>query len=235
MVLRTHLAGRLPDYMIPSAFVRMDALPLNANGKVDRRALPDPGEEAVAREAYAEPQGEIESAIASIWADLLRLERVSRNDSFFALGGHSLLAVRMLNRISGLGAQVPLAALFSSPRLSDFAVEVESCLGKGSSSLPPIVSVPRSEMMPLSFAQQRMWFLAQLDGVSDTYHIPMAIRLRGTLNREAWQQAMNDMLARHEALRTVFVAVNGQPCMKILAPEGMKMSFCRGDTTDTLT
>ncbi|KAF9277586.1 hypothetical protein BGZ68_009184, partial [Mortierella alpina] len=221
MVLRTHLAGRLPDYMIPSAFVRMDALPLNANGKVDRRALPDPGEEAVAREAYAEPQGEIESAIASIWADLLRLERVSRNDSFFALGGHSLLAVRMLNRIAGLSAQVPLAALFSSPRLSDFAFEVESCLGKGSSSLPPIVSVPRSDMMPLSFAQQRMWFLAQLDGVSDTYHIPMAIRLRGTLNREAWQQAMNDMLARHEALRTVFFAVNGQPYMRILAPEGL--------------
>ncbi|KAF9561023.1 hypothetical protein EC968_005932 [Mortierella alpina] len=224
MTLRSHLAGRLPDYMIPSAFVRMDALPLNANGKVDRRALPDPGEEAVAREAYAEPQGEIETALASIWADLLRLDRVSRNDSFFALGGHSLLAVRMMNRVAGLGAQVPLAALFTSPRLSDFAVEIESRLGKNSSSLPPIVSVPRSDMMPLSFAQQRMWFLAQLDGVSDTYQIPMAIRLRGTLNREAWQRAMNDVFARHEALRTVFVAVDGQPYMKILAPEGVPVT-----------
>ncbi|KAF9982301.1 hypothetical protein BGZ75_006327 [Mortierella antarctica] len=221
MTLRTHLAGRLPEYMIPSAFVRMDALPLNANGKVDRRALPDPGEEAVAREAYAEPQGEIESALASIWAELLRLDRVSRNDSFFTLGGHSLLAVRMMNRVSALGAQVPLAALFASPRLSDFAVEIKSRLGENSDSLPPIVSVPRSDMMPLSFAQQRMWFLAQLDGVSDTYHIPMAIRFRGTLNREAWQRAMDDMFARHEALRTIFVAVDGQPYMKILAPEGL--------------
>ncbi|KAF9955515.1 hypothetical protein BGZ72_003654 [Mortierella alpina] len=221
MILRTHLAGRLPEYMIPSAFVRMDALPLNNNGKVDRRALPDPGEEAVAREAYAEPEGEIEAALASIWAELLRLDRVSRNDSFFTLGGHSLLAVRMMNRVASLGAQVPLAALFASPRLSDFAVEIQARLGKDSIFLPPIVSVPRSDMMPLSFAQQRMWFLAQLDGVSDTYHIPLAIRLRGTLNREAWQRAMDDIFARHEALRTVFVAVNGQPYMKVLAPEGV--------------
>lgn len=220
MALRNHLSTRLPDYMVPSAFVRLDAFPLTSNGKIDRRALPKPSEDSFAHEEYEEPQGEIERALASIWADLLRLDRVSRNDSFFALGGHSLMAVQMMNRVAALGAHVPLATLFALPCLSEFATEIKSRLGKDSIVLPPIVSVPRQEMMPLSFAQQRMWFLAQMDGVSDTYHVPLTIRLRGALNREAWQRAMDDLFARHEALRTIFVAVNGQPYMKLLAPQG---------------
>ncbi|KAG0199061.1 hypothetical protein BGX28_007605 [Mortierella sp. GBA30] len=225
LALRTHLAARLPEYMVPSAFVQLDALPLNGNGKVDRRALPEPSHDSLAREAFEEPQGEIEVALAAIWADLLRLDRVSRHDSFFALGGHSLLAVRMMNRVATLGANVPLTTLFASPCLYAFADEIKSPLGEKSTHLPPIEPVPRTEMMPLSFEQQRMWFLAQLDGVSDTYHVPMAMRLRGVLNREAFQRAMSDLFERHEALRSVFVDVNGQSYMRILTPEGIHVEY----------
>ncbi|CAO3568685.1 unnamed protein product [Mortierella alpina] len=225
MALRNHLSTRLPDYMVPSAFVRLDAFPFTSNGKIDHRALPKPSEDSFAHEEYEEPQGrsirhsEIETALASIWADLLRLDRVSRNDSFFALGGHSLMAVQMMSRVASLGARVPLATLFASPCLAEFAVEIKSRLGEDSVVHPPIISVPRQEMMPLSFAQQRMWFLAQMDGVSDTNHVPLTIRLRGALNRDAWQRAMDDLFTRHEALRTIFMAVDGEPYMKLLAPQ----------------
>ncbi|KAG0200917.1 hypothetical protein BGX31_003961, partial [Mortierella sp. GBA43] len=168
MILRSHLVQRLPEYMVPSAFVRMEALPLNANGKLDQRALPKPGDESFAREAYEEPQGEVEQALASIWSELLNVDQVSRNDSFFALGGHSLLAVRMMNRINALGINLPLSTLFNSPSLSAFAQECETNLEQGSISLPAIDRTSRDDLLPLSFAQQRLWFLSQLDGVSDT-------------------------------------------------------------------
>lgn len=211
--------------MVPSAFVRLDAFPLTPNGKLDRRALPAPTEEAFAREAYEAPRDDVERAVAAIWADVLHLDQVSRNDSFFALGGHSLLAVRMMNRVvAALGANVPLASLFASPSLSAFAEEIRVRQGQQEEKVQAIERVSRTEDMPLSFAQQRMWFLAQLDGVSDTYHIPLSIRLHGSLNREAWRLALTDLVARHEALRSVFVEVGGQPHVQILAYEGKRLS-----------
>ncbi|KAG0195687.1 hypothetical protein BGX28_000867 [Mortierella sp. GBA30] len=221
LTLRSHLATQLPEYMVPSAFVRMNSFPLTPNGKLDKRALPDPSDDDFAREAFEEPQGEIETALASIWTDLLHLERVSRHDSFFALGGHSLLAVRMINRVTTLGANMPLSTLFASPCLSDFADEIKRHMEQGPDLLPSIERIARSEVLPLSFAQQRLWFLAQLDGVSDVYHIPLTVRLHGHLNRDAWQLAIDDLFMRHEALRTVFVAVNGEPYVRILPTEGM--------------
>ncbi len=215
--LRAHLSTRLPEYMMPAAFVRLDALPLTPNGKLDRQALPAPDDEAFARQSYEAPQSEIEIALAAIWAELLKVEKISRHDSFFALGGHSLLAVRLMNRVAALGAELPLAALFASPCLAAFAAAVNECLTQSDSALPAITPVSREGVLPLSFAQQRLWFLAQLDGVSDTYHIPVAIRLRGTLNRTAWQHALNTLLARHEALRSVFVTIDGQPQVQLLA------------------
>ncbi|KAG0195414.1 hypothetical protein BGX28_001462, partial [Mortierella sp. GBA30] len=211
LTLRSHIKKRLPEYMVPAAFVRLDAFPLNPNGKLDRLALPIPGEHSLAREAYEEPEGEIEIALASIWADLLHLERVSRHDSFFALGGHSLLAVQMVNRITTLGANLPLATIFNSSCLSALAEEIRSEFRQESDILPPIERIAHSEILSLSFAQQRLWFLAQFEGVSDVYHMPLAIRLHGHLDRDAWQLAIDVLIERHEALRTVFVAMKGEP------------------------
>ncbi|MCF2135464.1 condensation domain-containing protein, partial [Mycetohabitans sp. B3] len=149
-------------------------------------------------------------------AELLGVECVGRHDSFFALGGHSLLAVRLMNRVSALGADVPLAALFATPTLAAFAAALEVHLQQGTDALPEITPVPREGNLPLSFAQQRLWFLAQLDGGSDTYHIPLALHVRGPLDRAAWQQALDALLARHEALRSTFVSVEGQPQMQLL-------------------
>ncbi|KAF9322964.1 hypothetical protein BG006_001914, partial [Podila minutissima] len=224
--LRTYLVSRLPEYMVPSAFVRLDAFPLTPNGKLDRRALPAPTEEAFAREAYEAPRDDVERAVAAIWADVLHLDQVSRNDSFFALGGHSLLAVRMMNRVvAALGANVLLASLFASPSLSAFAEEIRMQQGQQEEKVQAIERVSRTEDMPLSFAQQRMWFLAQLDGVSNTYHIPLSIRLHGPLNREAWRLALTDLVARHEALRSVFAEVGGQPYVQILTYEELSVRY----------
>nr|P0DUV4.1 RecName: Full=Malpibaldin synthetase; AltName: Full=Nonribosomal peptide synthetase mpbA; Short=NRPS mpbA [Mortierella alpina]QOW41314.1 malpibaldin synthetase [Mortierella alpina] len=214
--LHNHLASTLPEYMIPSAFVQLDALPMNNNGKIDRRALPTPDASAFATENYVSPQGRIECALAEIWAEVLKVPRVGRHDNFFLLGGHSLLAVRLMNRISTLGAQLPLSALFASPTLSSFAQAFKGQLSQDDQSHNVIPRVSRSEPLELSFSQQRLWFLAQMEGVSEIYHIPSVLRLRGTLNLEAWQRTLDTLFARHESLRTVFSTVQSQPQIKIL-------------------
>ncbi|ERT10386.1 non-ribosomal peptide synthetase, partial [Photorhabdus temperata] len=217
--LRTYLSAILPDYMVPAAFVRLDTFPLTPNGKLDRRALPAPGEEAFARQVYEAPQGETETTLAAIWRELLGVEQISRYDNFFALGGHSLLAVRMMNRIAALGIALPLSTLFKFPALMTFAEAMRARFDEPGRILPAIVPLSREGQLPLSFAQQRLWFLAQFDGVSDTYHIPLALRLHGQLDIAAWQQALNTLFARHEALRSVFVAVDGQPQVELLQAE----------------
>ncbi|PQQ33035.1 non-ribosomal peptide synthetase [Photorhabdus luminescens] len=217
--LHTHLSAILPDYMVPVAFVRLNAFPLTPNGKLDRRALPIPREEAFARQIYAEPLGEMESTLAVIWRELLGVERISRYDNFFALGGHSLLAVRMMNRIAALGIELPLSTLFKFPTLADFAEAMNTRFDEQNSKLPAIIPLSREGKLPLSFAQQRLWFLAQFEGVSETYHIPVALGLRGRLDIVAWQQALNTLFARHEALRSIFVAVDGQPQVELLLAE----------------
>ncbi|SIT65550.1 amino acid adenylation domain-containing protein [Burkholderia sp. b14] len=214
--LRAQVAASLPEYMVPSAFVRLDAWPLTPNGKLDRRALPEPDADALAHQAYEAPQGELETTLAAIWAELLGVERVGRHDSFFALGGHSLLAVRLMNRVRMLGADVPLATLFATPTLAAFAAALEAHWQQGTDAQPEITPVPREGNLPLSFAQQRLWFLAQLDGVSESYHMPLALHVRGPLDRAAWQQALDALFARHEALRSTFVSVDGQPQVQLL-------------------
>ncbi|KAF9118646.1 hypothetical protein BGX30_004442, partial [Mortierella sp. GBA39] len=240
LALRTFLVSRLPEYMVPSAFVRLSEFPLTSNDKLDRRALPAPTEASFAREAYEAPVDETERSVAAIWAEVLHLDQggVSRNDSFFALGGHSLLAVRMMNAVVTAfgGVAVPLAALFASPTLAAFAEEVrvrQQQQEQGLSKDSAVERVARSENgddeMPLSFAQQRMWFLAQLEGVSDTYHMPLALRVHGAFDKQAWQLAVNDLIVRHEALRTVFSTVHGQPRVRILDSEGhLYSAHCSG-------
>jgi len=217
-ILRTHLAACLPEYMVPAAFVSLDALPLTPNGKLDRRALPDPSGEAFARRAYAPPQGEIEIALTAIWQELLGIERVGRHDHFFELGGHSLLAVRLLSRLGpAFAVELPLTELFSHPVLSELAAAVIAHQGGVAAPLAPITPTSREGALPLSFAQQRLWFLAQLDGVSTAYHLPAALHLQGALDVPALHRALDTLLARHEALRTVFVAVDGQPQVQLQA------------------
>jgi len=217
--LFAHLIARVPDYMVPSAFVRLDALPLTGNGKVDQKLLPAPEDDAFVRQVYAAPEGEIECRLAAIWSELLGLERISRHDNFFELGGHSLLGMQLVSRVADLGAELPLASLFTSPTLVGLAEEVLQHQVQGGASLLPIEPLVRNGLLPLSFAQQRLWLLAQFDGGSDAYHIPMAWYFKGSLNVEALRQALNTLFERHEVLRSVFVTRDGQPWVNLLPPE----------------
>ncbi|KOR39763.1 hypothetical protein ADT25_21135, partial [Xanthomonas oryzae] len=220
--LRQHLTLRLPDYMVPAAYVPLDALPLTANGKLDRAALPAPDRQALDAEAYEAPHPGLEERLAVLWAELLGVERVGRNDSFFALGGHSLLATQLSGRLrAALGREVPLATLFAQPRLRGFAQAVAQTT---SSALPPIIPVPRTGQLPLSFAQQRLWFLDRLDaGASTAYLMPTSVRLLGALNRDALRRALDRLVARHEALRTHVGFDADTPTQRIASPE---IGFC---------
>ncbi|HEX2081548.1 MAG TPA: condensation domain-containing protein, partial [Longimicrobium sp.] len=212
-VLRAHLSERLPEYMVPAAFVPLERFPLTPSGKVDRRALPAPEGDAFARRGYEEPVDATEQALAEIWAEVLRVERVGRGDSFFELGGHSLLAVQVISRVRQvLQVDVALGELFTRPVLRDFAGRLETA---ARAELPPIQPADRQGRVPLSFAQQRLWFLEQLGSLGGTYHIPMRLRLRGGLDRDALVRALDGIVARHEALRTTFAQVDGVPEQRI--------------------
>ncbi|OTA16198.1 Amino acid adenylation [Xenorhabdus beddingii] len=212
--LRQQLAQHLADYMLPSAFVILDTFPLTPNGKLDRQALPAPDLSAVVTRGYAAPVGEIETVLAQIWQDLLGLEQVGRHDHFFELGGHSLLAVQLMARIrQTLARELPLQQLFARPVLMLLAQALAEVPTLTQKAIPP---ADRTQPLPLSFAQQRLWFLAQLDpAASLAYHIPAALRLTGALDHHALAIALDRLVARHESLRTRFVLVAGQPCQHI--------------------
>ena len=211
--LRRHVLASLPDYMVPSAFVCLEKLPLTPNGKLDRQALPAPEGGAYAARAYEAPAGEAEETLARLWAELLKVERVGRHDNFFELGGHSLLAVTLVSRLrQALAVEVALSALFARPVLADFAAGLAKA---PESALPAIVPAERDGPLPLSFAQQRLWFLAQFEGASAAYHIPGGVRLKGTLDRGALRRALDRIVGRHEGLRTSFAMAGGQPVQRI--------------------
>ncbi|HEV3051201.1 MAG TPA: amino acid adenylation domain-containing protein, partial [Longimicrobium sp.] len=216
-VLRAHLGERLPEYMVPAAYVRLDALPLTPNGKVDRKALPAPEGDAFPARGYEAPSGKAEAAVAAIWAELLGAERVGRLDHFFEVGGHSLLAVRVVSRVrQALDVEVSPRDLFERPVLADFARGLQTA---GQAEDTTIVPVDRSGPLPLSFAQQRLWFLEQMGNLGSTYHIPLRLRLRGDLDRGALVRSLDRIVARHEALRTSFPTVEGEPVQHIAPVE----------------
>ncbi|HEX8432684.1 MAG TPA: amino acid adenylation domain-containing protein, partial [Longimicrobium sp.] len=207
--LRAHLSENLPEYMVPAAYVWLDRMPLTTNGKLDRKALPAPEVGAYGVREYEAPLGRTEEILASIWAEVLDVERVGRWDDFFELGGHSLRAVQIVSRIrQQLGTDIALADLFARPTLADFAGGLRH---SARAALPAIVPADRGTGVALSFAQQRLWFLEKLGGVGSTYHIPIRLRLHGELDRDALVRALERIVERHEALRTVFVAVDGEP------------------------
>jgi arthrofactin-type cyclic lipopeptide synthetase C len=201
--LRAQLQAYLPEYMVPVAFVELQALPLTANGKLDRRALPRPERSALFEQGFEAPEGELEQALAQIWGELLQVERVGRRDHFFTLGGHSLLAMRMVSQVRlRLGVELTLAELFANAELAAVA---EVLAGAGRSALPAIVPVPRDQPLPMSFAQQRLWFLAQMEGGNQAYNVPLALGLRGPLDDDALECALLRIVERHETLRSHFV------------------------------
>jgi amino acid adenylation domain-containing protein len=225
--LRAWLRRDLPDAMVPSAFVVLDALPLTANGKVDRRALPEPewapdvaGADAAALRTPAEEM------LAGVWAELLGAERVGPNDNFFELGGHSLLATRMLSGIRRVfGVEVPVRAVFEAPTVAGLAEKILQARAEGAPAAPPIVRVERDRPLPLSFAQQRLWFLDQLEPGSPFYNMSYALRLAGALDDRALERAIGALVERHESLRTVFAAADGEPVQRVTPAAPLALSI----------
>jgi amino acid adenylation domain-containing protein/non-ribosomal peptide synthase protein (TIGR01720 family) len=214
-VLGSFLKEKLPDYMVPSAFVELDAFPLTTNGKLDRTALPAPTW-APAPTEFTAPRTPTEELLASLWANLLEVTAVGREANFFALGGHSLLATRMVSRIrDAFGVELPLRDLFESPTLAGLAEQIERT--RRGAALPPITPVERVGHLPLSFGQQRFWFLDQLEPGSPAYNMPDAVRLTGQLDLAALEAALSAVVQRHESLRTSFGSVDGKP-VQVIAP-----------------
>ncbi|XXV18932.1 amino acid adenylation domain-containing protein [Sorangium sp. So ce1182] len=211
-LLRRHAAQSLPPYMVPAAYLHLEALPLTGNGKLDRKALPAPQAGSYARRAYEEPRGRIEVLLADLWSELLKVERVGRRDDFFALGGHSLLAVQLVSRVRrALDIEISLAVVFEYPELARLAERLNEAATSRLPAFLPLTDDERREPQPLSLAQQRLWFLTRLDGASDAYHIGGAVRLRGALDREVLRRSLQRIVERHEALRTTFERIDGQP------------------------
>ncbi|WP_095989705.1 non-ribosomal peptide synthetase [Cystobacter fuscus] len=214
--LRSVLAARLPEAWVPAAVMSLPSFPLTPSGKVDRQALPLPG--GVSRsEGFVPPRTDTERRLAELWAATLGVERVGATDSFFALGGHSLLATRLVSRIrSAFAVELPLRAVFDSPTLEALARRVEAAPRRAVRLLapPPLVRRPEGEV-PLSFAQQRLWFLDRLQPGSATYNIPYAVRLMGALDVPALERGLAAILQRHEVLRTTFGEVEGRPVARV--------------------
>ena len=232
--LRGHLLRTLPDYMVPAAFVSLAAIPLNQNGKVDRRALARMDVTVASGREYLAPRNDTERQLVEIWAQVLKLapEKIGVNDDFFELGGHSLLATQLISKIRGrLNVDLPLKAVFECSSVAQFA---ELIAPAKKSEIPPIRPVDRAtcERLPLSFAQERLWFINQLEPDSVAYNLPKAVTIRGALDISQLDQAFNLMIARHENLRTLFPSQEGQAQQRILDSldfklERLDLSHCQ--------
>jgi amino acid adenylation domain-containing protein len=226
--LRDHLRAELPQYMIPSAFVILDALPLTPNGKLDRRALPAPGPNDGAPGGSVAPRTPMEELVAGVYADVLGTTGVGAHDGFFELGGHSLLAVRVASRLGELvGGEVPLKLLFEHPTVAGLAAAVAGLAGEGAGAAggaPPLVRRERPDgVAPLSYSQERLWILDRIEPGSTTYGIPVAVRLRGAVALGALARALSRLVARHEALRTRFGTAAGRPIQRIVPPRRLRL------------
>ena len=202
--LREHLQERLPRYMVPSQFVILENLPKTPNGKIDRKGLPDPARSAVRGRG---PQNEAEEMLAAIWAQVLHLEQVGVEENFFDLGGHSLLATQVMSRVRQIfGVELQLRSLLENPTVAGLAVQLDKATR---TMAPPLRSLPPEQRLRLSFAQERLWFLSRYDAEASLYNVPAVLRLKGTLNKEALHASLQEIVARHEVLRSSFSEIDG--------------------------
>ncbi|MDH6704906.1 amino acid adenylation domain-containing protein [Kitasatospora sp. MAA19] len=223
--LRERASSVLPTHMIPAVYVPLDDLPLTPNGKIDRKALPAPPDERAG--TGREPAGEREELLCAVFAEALGLDRVGADDDFFELGGHSLSATRVANRLrAALGVDVPVRALFDARTAEALARALDPGAARGADAAQPVPGRPalravprRPSSVPLSFAQERLWFLDKMDGPTGSYNIPLAVRLTGPLDAAALAAAVGDVVARHESLRTVFAEADGLPSQLVLSAE----------------
>ncbi|MDQ2902116.1 MAG: amino acid adenylation domain-containing protein [Chloroflexota bacterium] len=219
--LRAFLQDQLPEYMIPLAFVVLDELPVTLNGKLDRRKLPDPHEymQAESEEQDAAPMTPIEELLVSIWSGVLGIARVGIHDNFFDIGGHSLLATQLISRIrTTFSIELPLRYLFETPTVETLAARVEeACRAEHALQPLQITVCDRHAAFPLSFGQQRLWFLHQLEPENVAYNIPAALRLSGMLNLAVLERSLNEIVRRHEVLRTTYSIEDGQ-AIQVIAP-----------------
>jgi amino acid adenylation domain-containing protein/non-ribosomal peptide synthase protein (TIGR01720 family) len=226
--LRAFLATSLPEFMIPSAFVPLASLPLTSRGKVDRRALPDPSAGPPrAEHARIAPRTPTEETLAAIWSELLGIEGVGVDDDFFELGGHSLLATQVASRVqAALGVELPLREILDRPTVAALALLTDAASSTGSPrTLESVPVALRPDPLPPSFAQQRLYFMDRLAPQNAFYNVPLAVRLDGPLEVDALDRALREIVARHEALRTVFGEIGGVPFQRVLADQAPELSI----------
>ena len=225
--IRRFLQQKLPEYMIPSVFVTLDAMKHTSSGKVDRKALPAPDRlRPELGKGYVAPRTAVEESLAAIWADVLGLERVGVHDSFFELGGHSLKATQVISQVRRIfQVDLPLRRLFESPTIAGLAEHVQSALGMDLLAHAPVLAqVAREGSLPLSFAQERLWFLDRWNPGGAVYNIPIVLRMTGGLNLGVLEQSLTEILRRHEALRTTFAEEQGQAIQRIATEARLELT-----------
>jgi len=217
--LRVQLRNELPDYMVPSAIVAIAKVPLNANGKIDRQALPDPVDAAGVKKEHTAPRTPTEEVIAAIWSDVLRRDGIGTEDDFFDIGGHSLLATQIASRLRAqFHIAAPVRLIFEAPTIGGLARRVDQARREEQGLVPPAITpIPRGQALPLSFAQERLWVLDSIEPDNPLYNIPRALRLRGPLHLEALERGINEIVRRHESQRTTFGLADGN-AVQIIAP-----------------
>ena len=238
--LRSFLRAKLPDYTIPSAFLVLDAFPLTPTGKVDRNAMPAPeGGRPTSIQGSIEPRTEIEELVAQTWREVLKIEQIGVHDNFFELGGHSLLATQIVARLrDAFDREVPLSVLFDAPTVSDLSVKVEKLLRDGNApALPPIVPVARDGPLPLSINQEHLWRMNQMMPGTHFFNMPYVYRLSGDLNVSALEKALQEIIRRHEALRTNFAEIDGRPVQVIDEVPDFQLPYLdlRRESTDEVS
>jgi amino acid adenylation domain-containing protein len=223
--LRAYLKEQLPDYMAPSFFVALTELPLLPNGKLNRRALPALESVSATAAGYEAPRTQMEELLAGLWSSVLRVSRVGINDNFFELGGHSLLAIQLVSRIrDAFSVELPLRELFKHRTVAALARSIDEQMRASHELVAPLLRrAVREDGLLLSYAQQRLWFLDQLAPGSVAYNVPSAVRLKGRLDVEALRRTLDEVVRRHEVLRTTFVAVNGEPVQVIALPSRLEL------------
>ncbi|OLO98655.1 non-ribosomal peptide synthetase, partial [Mycolicibacterium porcinum] len=229
--VRQRLSAQLPDYMVPTHIVVLDEFPLTSSGKIDRRALPEP---VIAATPFRAPQTHVEKVVAAAFAEVLGVDQVGLDDDFFALGGDSLIAIQVTSRLQlALGREVPVRFLFEASTVDGLVDYLNK--HRGGPVRPPLEVVERPERVPLSYSQQRLWFLDQLQGHLPVYNMAVPLRLTGSLNTRALGEALNDIVARHESLRTLFPAPKGIPEQLVVSPEQADFGWCVIDGRDWTT